>query len=371
MNRSRWIALVFLLLVTGLAALLVGTGAREAESSAVSRGSRGWLAARRYLEARGVSAVVLDRALDHLDRQSVLVAAFPWQSFATHEDFNAVERHLRLGGFLIYGYAGTSPDPQEIEMQETLDLKSNRARGTAPLNPLRWRRFVGAEWRLVPDASLGKAAQAVVITAPVSVPVAPAAARVLYRGEGGVPAVFTFARWRGQVMVLPADAFANCRIGENGNGILMESIIRSFERSWVFDEFHHGLRTAGGSGGQQEHTFFDYLMLHLALLYGVAVLAVVKRFGPVWREGPAISGSTASFLLGLGSLHDRLGHHGDAARALWARAQELDPEMPPMEALPQRAHTHGRLHLLEIAKTVANHQQKRRRTSWSRTAAQK
>ena len=37
-----------------------------------------------------------------------------------------------------------------------------------------------------------------------------------------------------------------------------------------------------------------------------------------------MTGSTGSFLLGLGALHHRLGHHAEAARRLLERVRELD-----------------------------------------------
>ena len=45
-----------------------------------------------------------------------------------------------------------------------------------------------------------------------------------------------------------------------------------------------------------------------------------------------VSGSTRTFLLGLGSLHDRLGHHGEAAELMVRRARELQPRMKLVEA---------------------------------------
>jgi len=68
-------------------------------------------------------------------------------------------------------------------------------------------------------------------------------------------------------------------------------------------------------------------MLQIAFVYVLVVLAVARRFGPTWREPPVAAGSSASFLLGLGALHQRLGHQRAAARLLVARAREFDPRL--------------------------------------------
>jgi hypothetical protein len=64
---------------------------------------------------------------------------------------------------------------------------------------------------------------------------------------------------------------------------------------------------------------------HLAVLYLVALWTLSRRFGPAWSEPPAVTGTTGSFLLGLGALHHRLGHHREAAERLLERVRELDP----------------------------------------------
>jgi hypothetical protein len=48
----------------------------------------------------------------------------------------------------------------------------------------------------------------------------------------------------------------------------------------------------------------------------------------VWSDPPVRSGSAATFLRGLGALHQRLGHEREAAVLLVARARELDPRIP-------------------------------------------
>jgi hypothetical protein len=68
-------------------------------------------------------------------------------------------------------------------------------------------------------------------------------------------------------------------------------------------------------------------------------MTLSRRFGAAWREPPVVTGSVASFLLGLGALHHRLSHHGDAARRLLERSRELFPDLPLPEELARRAAT--------------------------------
>ena len=66
-----------------------------------------------------------------------------------------------------------------------------------------------------------------------------------------------------------------------------------------------------------------------------------------------VTGSTGSFLLGLGALHHRLGHHAEAARRLLERARELDPGADLPADLDRRAATAGPRELVELAREVA------------------
>jgi hypothetical protein len=160
---------------------------------------------------------------------------------------------------------------------------------------------------------------------------------VLLAGPQGEPAVFAFRRFGGRVVVLPADLLSNARLPEGGNADLLEALFRGLGRSWAFDEYHHGLVAPGQVGSQVSGPVLDLLLAHLALLYLLAVWVLARRFGPAWREVPSIAGSTASFLLGLGALHHRLGHHRDAALLLLRRTGELNRDLALPEELTRRA----------------------------------
>jgi hypothetical protein len=150
---------------------------------------------------------------------------------------------------------------------------------------------------------------------------------VLLRDAQGRAAAFVFPRRGGRVAVIPADVFANARIANPGNADFLEWLRQDLGGPWLFDEYHHGLRAAPGATQTGPQRALLLYVLQIALVYGLCALAVVRRFGPAWREEAVASGSAATFLVGLGALHDRLRHHADAARLLVARARELSPRL--------------------------------------------
>jgi hypothetical protein len=316
------------------AALLLGT-AGPAESSSLSRASGGWLAARRYLEERGTPVALIDHSLEEPPGEGVLVLAFPWQSFAFDDVTDAVERHLRGGGVVLLAYAERS-DATQSAVLAGLGLGWEERRPRPPLGPRRWRAYAAEEWSLTP-AEAG--ARNVRVAARRYVPALPAHGEVLLRDAQGRAVAFAFPRRRGRVVALPADVFANARVTRPGNADFLESLRQDLRGAWLFDEFHHGLRAASGPAqAGPQHVFLLYV-LQIALVYALCALAVVRRFGPAWQESRVASGSAATFLVGLGALHDRLGHHPAAARLLVERARELDPRLrlPPPEAYDGKA----------------------------------
>jgi len=311
------------LLMSAAGALLVVQP--PADASVLSRGSGGWLAACRYLEAKGAHATLLDGPPETPGR-GVLVVAFPWQTFTLDDPAGWIHGHLQRGGTLVFAYAGRSFDGAESEVARTLDL-AWRERERPPLGPFRWRKYAAEEWALVLEPSVGAALRPGRIAAPGRVPQAPDGAAVLVRDERGRPLAFAFARGRGRVVVVPADAFSNARVGQPGNADLLETMRQDLGPDWSFDEFHHGLRAAPTPGESGPQRVLLLYLLQLAFVYVLVVLAVARRFGPSWSDPAAASGSAASFLLGLGMLHQRLGHHREAARLLVARARELDARL--------------------------------------------
>jgi hypothetical protein len=161
--------------------------------------------------------------------------------------------------------------------------------------------------------------------------------------------------------MLPAELLCNARLRESAHAALLETLRRELPESWAFDELHHGLVRAGTPLPAATRLGFDLVLGQLALIYAVGALALAWRFGPAWRETPPLVGSAASFLLRLGRLHHRLGHHRQGAELLLRRAGELDRRFTPdpdMAALAARGDAEA---LVELGQRLARHDRERRR----------
>jgi hypothetical protein len=349
--RNRLFLGLALLLVLGVALILLLGGAGEARGSALARGPNGWLAARRYLVARGVRVSLLGAPLDRFEGEGVLVTTFPWQNGMSAEAAEALENHLRRGGDLILAYSGQWGNPGELVTLTGLGLPLEEVRQVT-LNPVEWRRFAREAWRLLPAAG-APGALPVRVWAPRWRPEIPKQAEVLFRSPRGGPAIAVLRRYHGRIFLLPADAFANARLADAGNAGLLETLRRRLGDRWTFDEYHHGLIAGQAVETAALGRTLDLILLHLAALYLVALWTLSRRFGPAWSEPPAVTGSTGSFLLGLGALHHRLGHHAAAALRLLERVRELDPGADLPADFDRRAATAGPRELVELAREVA------------------
>ena len=351
-NRLMIGAALFLLLSIGVTLFFSRPG--EARGSSLSRGPGGWLAARKYLEARGAHVALLDGPLDGVQGGGVLVVAFPWQSGASVGAGDPLEEFLRRGGDLVLAYSGEANNPGELVALEGLGLPLQEVREVV-LNPARWRRFAREEWDLQPvKGSAGM--EPVRVWAPrwaPEIPHLPKQIQVILRAPSGRPAVVRIQRYRGRIWLLPADAFANARLANPGNADLLEALRQRLGDRWTFDEYHHGLAGRRPVEAAEIGRTLDLILLHLAILYVVALLTLSRRFGPAWSEPPVVAGSAGSFLLGLGALHNRLGHHADAARRLLERVRELDRNLVLPGDLDRRAGSAGPRELVELAREVA------------------
>jgi len=349
-----------------LAAMVLLGQSLDAAGSVLSHGGGGWLAARRYLEARGCRVRLLDGPLRHAAQDGVLVVSFPWQRLDPLERMDSakvradLQRHLRKGGTLILAFSGR-PGPMERETFEAMGFPWHEVRGEAPLDPFKWWAYASEEWALVPVLDGDAERHDVRIGAPRTVPRMPAGAQELYRGPGDVPLVFVAPSLAGRVIVLPTDVLSNARLGQQGSADLLETLWVNAGDLWTFDEYHHGLQAPPPPGARQSQHVLDLWLAHLGLLYVLAVLALSRRFGPAWRESPPITGSTGAFLVGLGALHHRLGHHREAARALVTRATELNPWLSIPSLARRRAEAADAEGFLSLARELSQAQGRGRR----------
>ncbi|HEX4495855.1 MAG TPA: DUF4350 domain-containing protein [Thermoanaerobaculia bacterium] len=350
--RRHRLAFGIALLLLVCSGLVLGLGGRtEARGSTLTRGPNGWLAARRYLEARGARAATLGAPLESFEGGGVLVTAFPWQEGISAEAAAALEDHLRRGGDLVLAYSGLWGNPGELVTLEGLGLPLQEVR-KAPLDPVRWRGFARREWDLQPASGVRGAAP-VRVWAPRWRPELPKEASVLFRTPRGGAAIAVLPRYRGRIVLLPADALANARLANPGNAGLLETLRRDLGDSWTFDEYHHGLIAGSGLETAPFGRTLDLILIHLALLYLAAIWTLSRRFGPAWDEATVVTGSTGAFLLGLGALHHRWGHHHEAAGRLLERVRELDPGLDLPAGFDARAALAGPRELVALAAEVA------------------
>jgi hypothetical protein len=313
-----------LVLFAALGIFLQGS---SAAGSALSRNARGALALRRLVEAYGVSTTVLREPALRGGDSGALVVLFPWQSALPVDDGLPLLQHVRDGGALVLGYTGQAHSVMEARVLDDLfHLELERARPEPPLAPWEWRRYSRETWTLHPDSAELPGLAEARVSALSEIPRPPVGARVLYRNESDRTVVFSYSYGRGQVFVMPSEMLANGRLSEAGNADWAVTLARALPRRWTFDEYHHGLTAEAAPEAGVVHTehFMDLYLGQLVFLYLMALLALGRRFGPAWREPRVVSGSVARFLVGLGGLHARLGHHDEAAAVLVQRAQELD-----------------------------------------------
>lgn len=341
------------LAVLGFVAYLA-LGSSGAGPSMLSAGPRGWIVAREYLAARGVE-LEMPRSLEGEELGSfdgTLLTAFPWSPRGAASR-SAFQEHLRRGGTLAIGYSGEAeflgPEPLLLE---SLGSSLQRKRARPPLAPWHWHRHESETWELQASKAGGRP---VVIGALTTVPQPPEEAVVLYSAQVGgskVPVVFSFPSKTGTVLVFPAEAISNGRLLQPGNADLLEDLRRWLGDRWVVDELAHGLEPLTSPALRSYRLTYDLFLGHLLLLYLLAVLRLGRRFGRPWRETPARVGSAATFLLGLGGLHHRLGHHQEAAHRLLQRVKKLDPhwEVPDdVQVVPTKS---GKA-LVSLARRVA------------------
>jgi hypothetical protein len=353
MRRAGWVlAAAAVLAATGLV-FLAPTGG--AGSSALGRGAEGWLVARLYLAARGAEPHLLDRPFSPAEVSPVLVVTLPWSRGALTADPEPLRQWVEAGGILLLAYTGRSDRLEERRLLETFGIETQQARRAPPWGPFAWRRWADEEWTLAPTPAVAAAARPLVVRARERLPSPPAAALVLYRRpETGAAAIWSLPVGEGRLVVMPADALANARLAAPGNADLLETLLAWYPERWSFDEYHHGLVHPDVAATTAPPLAFDLFVLHLGLLYLLAVAALSRRFGPAWREPPARSGSAGAFLVGLGRLHDRLGHHAAVAERLVARARELEPHLAfGAELAPRAARVAGGRELVAIAREVA------------------
>jgi hypothetical protein len=336
------------------AGLLLGSQALATGPSVLSRGPDGWLATEAYLTATGKRVERLDRSLTEAEPDAdVLVLGFPFRRPLTAAESRAVAGYAAGGGSVLVAYSqGLAPSGSERTLFATFGIEHVPTLPDLPLTPWGWRGAVNRDWRPRPSGTLAKA-EAPTMRIQRWWP-GGGGVRLL-EGESGESVAALIPHRAGRLILVPATLFANSSIDIPGNADLLASLAAWLGERWLFDEYHHGLVSREAAGTTDAGASFDLFALHLGALYLLAMLALARRFGPA-RSAPVVrTASTASFLVGLGSLHHRLGHHARAAELLPQRAAELDPRLPPRtEEISGRAVDGAEL--TRIARQIAGRQ---------------
>ena len=282
-------------------------------------------------------------------------------------DDEALLAHLGNGGDLLIAYAADPiPSVSERALFEGLGLGVSLTPGGA-LPPWQWRSQAKQGWTLqlaprwrkaIAAAHGGAAIPTLRLRTPRWLPDLQREDALLLGADGAVVAAAWNER-RGRVVVLPAEVLANARLYDPAHAALLETLRGWLDAPWRFDEYHHGLgttpaREAPAAAGRG----LDLLLLQLLLVYLMAALALSRRLGPAWRETPPLVGSAGGFLLRLGALHHRLGHHGDGAALLLRRASELDRRLTPDSSLRAMAERGDAAALVEVGQSVARLQRR-------------
>jgi len=352
-KHGWWMAtLATLVLMTLLSA---GQGG-PTDASSLSRGSSGWSAARWYIKGMGSPIRTLDAPIaESLGDTDVLVVTGSGSEpsgFSTG-DVETVQRFVRKGGRLIFGYgSGVRASALGKRLGFGFKASANRPRS---LNPIVWVEEASKTYHL----PLGGNGPAVAMGAVSEYPAEAPGDLVLVRNPQNESLALLRPFGKGEIALLPVETLSNGRLNQPGNSALLEGIRVRFGQTseWTFDEYHHGVASAASPSGVRSRRGLDLFAFQILLAYGLFVAAIGRRFGSGWPEPVASSGATGSFLMTVAGIHDRLGHHQDAALTLETRAREvLGVEIsPPGARAPDGVRT-----LMEVSRRIHEKQKERR-----------
>lgn len=344
MKRSRVLLAILsagltLVVVLGIA---LGQGDHLAASgSSVARGSGGWLVAREYVGRKGSPTRMRRTPVTAGTLEGVLVTAGRLSSHFSGEETRALRAFVDNGGRWLWGYGRAESD---LVDGEKLGVRFRPCRdAVTSIDPARYR----AEAAGLPHATTDSR---VVTIRPVRLCPTPVSGDVvLFTSPGGEPVGLIRASGRGEIVVVPDETFSNGRLLNEGNAAVLEGLRQRFgdPAPWVFDEHHHGLTEGPTVEGGRARSGFTLFLIQSLLAYALFALASARSFGPQWPEETPLAGATTPFLRAVASIHDRLGHHGEAADRLRERAREVlgipvsvqpGPRMTDRERLMATAH---------------------------------
>ncbi len=347
---SRNLRLVVILAGAGVVLLSIGLRPELGTPSSLSKTADGWLAARLYLEGRGDTVELLDHSDVANIGSGTLVTVFPWSSPYLGDSAESYWSHVRAGGNLIIA-TGVANTVLQEQVLDRFGFATTTIRGKPPLRYTDWRRYHRQTANLVSANSQHE----IQIPLPRDAAVSPSGADVLFEDQRSGISVFAQDVGRGTVVVLPAAVLDNSGFRNDAGPVLLEELRRRYDNSWVFDEYHQGLRAQTSGEMTAIGAATRAWTIQILMLYVVALVALWRPFGGSWPAPQRSAGATAQYLLGLGATHQRLNHFGDAAKHLLARLQLYDRRFSATQTMTNRADgVSSGAELVSLAQDVAD-----------------
>ena len=338
-ERRRWLTrgAGVLALAVVLTALTAALSSRTSAGSTYSYGPLGWRGLRSAIEAQGLATADLDswprlgdaEPLPVDPSRDSLWISFPWQSGGL-VDTRPLLEFVRAGGAVVIGYGEQGLDVALFDVLAELGLELEPRTSRASLLPWRWfDSQTPLEHALVTEGRPGAEGRPAVISGRSDWRLASWSEghdRTLAHDAEKHPTILERPVARGRVILVPVSAFANAYLHNEGNATLLARLLPELGDRVVFDEIHHGIAGAGGTTtSDSAERLLDRVVLQLVAVYGLALLAFAWRFGPRWPTRAPAADSHRSYLVGLGALHRRLGHQGEAAELLVERLAVYSP----------------------------------------------
>ena len=359
---SRTAVLWTVAVVTLFALLLLRP--RQDAGSTLSFGGSGWRGLAAVLESEGLEVSQLgtwpsslaDPETEQTFDTASLMMSFPWQG-AMVGDLTPVRTFVSEGGTLVLGYSNAPADLPLMLALDTFGLDFQPISSSPSLLPWRWFTEQSSQEHQLSLSEQDEPRQPLMTARLPFVVDIPTATdpKVLASTDSGHAVAWSMRFGTGQLILLPTSSLSNAYLHNPGNAALLLNLLPDLGPSVAFDEVHHGFATSTSPQALRTKGYLDRVVLQLLALYALALLAFGWRFGPRWPAQVPAFDSHRAFLIGLGSLHERLGHQKQAATLLIQRLAAYVPHRYPPETvqeLNKLAETQG---LLEVARQASNH----------------
>lgn len=281
-------AIVFVLLIAGVAVFGGGAGEKQEIPSSYSTASGGAKAAYLLLSQLGYKTQRWEKPLNELpkDPRATLILAEPDEA-PTHDERESLKAFLTGGGRVIATgmFVGTFLPENESVPDPLLAITSKRISALSP-SPIT---------RAAPEITMGAQAR----WSPYG------SAYALY-GDTDQILVVKYPYGRGEVLWLGgATPLTNSGLKESGNLEFLLASLGGKKRPILWDEYIHGYRETLGLSVM--HSPVIWLALQLGLLAAAVIVTFSRRSGPVSAPASVVRLSPLEFVQTLGGLYENAG----------------------------------------------------------------